>query len=546
MKKIVALLLMSLLIVSCSKSEKLTFDTLAVKQKVLLFPDKKDTIPYADIAFKFVYPKTFDGNKEHLKKLQQIFVINFLNKEYKNDSPQEAINAYIKKYTERYRKENTDAYDESLGYMFAHTLTIKDSIVFFNKSVLSFSQYFDEYTGGAHGIYGEYLKSIDLKTLKEIKLTDIFKQEKQQELTNRIRAKLLDIVVEYGGDKSYFFKFDKIEPTDNFFITDKGIKFIYNVYEIAPYAAGMFKVEIPYDEIEDLLQDDFKQRYMAYKKAETTIPLDTSVVQKYIDYAQGKELQAIYDYSYFTANFKKAYKEFMQPYEKEDNGLNLDFDPLLCCCGTDGVKVKAIKGDYVLYEGKTDPKKYLNARLVKENGKTLIDGLGMINMPMLKGALKEELWREVGGCNMNFEDTDALDMRNVIDDTRNGYLRVWGEYPACGCACSSTVGAYKDHYGFYTFFKEYTESCSYMTDVRSNRLLSEVLPEGFGMQTFISSTDKLPQTDIALFTVNIAIPRKGTDTNVALELLPLGIFYPRSVRGDTTTCKRRKKQRLAQ
>ncbi len=514
--------------VSCSKSEKLTFDTIRVKQKVLLFPDKEDTIPYADIDFKLVYPKTFEGNKEHLKKLQQIFVVNFLNKEYKNNLPQEAINTYIQKYTKKYRKENAEIYDESLGYMFAHTLTIKDSIVFFNKSVLSFSQDFYEYTGGAHGIHGTYLKSIDLKTLKEIKLADIFKQEKLQQLTNRIRAKLLKMMEEGGGDKSYFFDFEKIENTDNFFITDKGIKFIYNVYEIASYAAGMFEVEIPYNEIEDLLREDFKQRYIAYEyeKVKTTVSLDTSIVEKYIDYAEGKDLQAIYDCSYFTDNLKKAYKEFMQPYEKEGNGLNLDFDPLLCCCGTEGVKVKAIKGDYVLYEGLKDQNLYLNARLVIENDKTLIDGLGMINMPMLKGTLKEELWREVWVCNMNFEEEDASDMRNVIDDARNGYLRVWGEYPTCGCACSSTVGAYKDHYGFYTFLKEYTESCSYMTDIRSNRLLSEVLPEDFGMQTFIPSVDKLPQTDIALFTLNVTIPRKGTDTKVSLKMLPLGLLAP--------------------
>ncbi len=267
----------------------------------------------------------------------------------------------------------------------------------------------------------------------------------------------------------------------------------------------------------------------------------TEIINDYLIW-QADMPEAMENCPYFTDKFKKAYKEFMQPYDKEGNGLNLDFDPLTCCCGTDGVKVKAIKGNYVLYEGVKDKRLYLNARLVKVNDKTLIDGLGMINMPMIKGSLKEELWREVWSCNSNFEDMDALDMRNVIDDTRNGYLRVWGEYPTCGCACNSTVGAYKDHDGFYTFLKEYTESCASMTHISSNRLLSEVLPEGFGMQTFIPSADKLPQTDIALFTLNVTIPRKGTDTNVALELLPLGMFYP----SETTTCKRWKKQRLAQ
>ncbi len=215
----------------------------------------------------------------------------------------------------------------------------------------------------------------------------------------------------------------------------------------------------------------------------------------------------------------------MQPYENELNGINLDFDPLLCCCGTDGLLVKTIKGNYVLYEGKKDKNLYLNARLVVEDNKTLIDGLGMINMPMIKGSLKDKLWREVQACNSNFTEMDAEDMRNVIDDTQNGYLKIWGEYPTCGCACSTTVGAYKDHYGFYTLLKKSEGTCDYSTDIRSNRLLSEVLPDGFGIQTFISEVNKLPKTNFAIFTLDVAIPRKGTDTKVSLKTLPLGLFY---------------------
>ncbi len=533
MKNLFYLSLTILLLVSCKEEAKLTFETVSTQKKVLLFPEKADTVPYATLDFKFVFPKTFDGNKEHLKTLQQIFIEQFFDKDYIKYSPQEAVDAYIEKFSKEYRNENAGLYDGTPSYTFQHELTLSDSIVFFNKNILSFSQEYYEYRGGAHGMYGNFLKSIDLQTLKALTFQDIFKTDKKSQITTLIRAKLLENIKEKNGDKSYFFDFDKIEPNDNLFITDKGVKFVYNVYEVASYAAGIFDITLPYGEIENLLQDNFKQRYnisgteqKVAKKETAANELDPSVVEKYIDYAEGKSLDAVPDCPYFTDNFKKAYKVFMQPYEKEGNGINLDFDPLLCCCGTDGLQVKTIKGNYVLYEGKKNKNLYLNARLVVKDDKTLIDGLGMINMPMIKGTLKKALWREVEDCNSNFKFEDALDMRETIDDTKNGYLSIWGDYPTCGCACSSTVGAYKDQYGFYTFLKKSTGSCEYKHHIASNRLLSEVLPEGLGIKTFIPNADKLPASDIAMFTLDAEIPRKGTDTKVSIKTLPLGMSYP--------------------
>ncbi len=269
--------------------------------------------------------------------------------------------------------------------------------------------------------------------------------------------------------------------------------------------------------------EDTQKSQVEVTEEEAVANLDTFVVEKYIDYAEGKSLDvSVFDCPYFTDDFKKAYKEFMILYE-DANGI--DFDPLLCCCGTDGLKVRTTKGNYVLYEGKKDKNLYLNARLVVKGGKTLIDGLGMINMPLIKGTLKDALWREVEDCNSNFKFEDALDMRETIDDTKNGYLSIWGDYPTCGCACSSTVGAYKDQYGFYTFFKKSTGSCEYKHHIASNRLLSDVLPEGLGIKTFIPNADKLPASDIAMFTLDVEIPRKGTDTKVSIKTLPLGLSF---------------------
>ncbi len=260
MKNILYLCLTALLFTNCTEHE-LTFETNSTKKKVLLFPDKKDTIPYATLDFKFVYPKTFDGNKEHLKSLQQIFVKQFFNEDYIKYSPQEAVKIYLENYSKSYRKENADFYDPTRAFTCNHKLMLKDSVEFQNKSLLSFSQYSTSYTGGTHHAYATFLKSIDLKTLKELTLKEVLKPGKQEEFTLLLRNKLLETVTKMGGNKSSFSDFDNIQPNDNFFITDKSIKFIYNTYEIAPFIFGSFEVEISYEEIPELLKNNFKQHY---------------------------------------------------------------------------------------------------------------------------------------------------------------------------------------------------------------------------------------------------------------------------------------------
>jgi hypothetical protein len=45
----------------------------------------------------------------------------------------------------------------------------------------------------------------------------------------------------------------RLTANENFYFTEKKIVFVYNPYEIGPYAAGAPSVEIPLSKLEDLL-----------------------------------------------------------------------------------------------------------------------------------------------------------------------------------------------------------------------------------------------------------------------------------------------------
>jgi len=89
-----------------------------------------------------------------------------------------------------------------------------------------------------------------------------------------------------------------------------------------------------------------------------------------------------------------------------------------------------------------------------------------------------------------FEDGDEdgkVDYDKIIDDSINGYLKVSGSFPTCGCYCSNTIGAYKTHSDKYTFVKKSVWGCSWKKEITSNDSLSKIFPINFETNGFFQA-----------------------------------------------------------
>ncbi|MBN1638701.1 MAG: hypothetical protein JW866_07030, partial [Ignavibacteriales bacterium] len=141
--------------------------------------------------------------------------------------------------------------------------------------------------------------------------------------------------------------------------------------------------------------------------------------------------------------------------------------------------------------------------------------------------LSEQMWERVQPCYSMFEDYDEdgkIDYDELIDDSKNGYLKISGSYPTCGCSCTHTVGAYKGNDGKYTFVEEEEWTCSWTKTISSNKDLSEIFPNNFGINTFIPRAENTIDNNVALFYLDIEIPRVGTDTEVSIKVIPFGLY----------------------
>lgn len=149
--------------------------------------------------------------------------------------------------------ENTAAFYQDYGY----TVTRNDG------SILSFSYNTSGYEGGAHGYYLEYGLNFDLATGRLLTIADVaadkaaFQEICVQEMLRQcedLRAEgiLFDEDMIIPGLKEVLE--GKMEGEEWYF-TEDGIRFISNIYEIAPYAAGKITFDIPYEMIDEVLKE---------------------------------------------------------------------------------------------------------------------------------------------------------------------------------------------------------------------------------------------------------------------------------------------------
>ncbi len=112
-----------------------------------------------------------------------------------------------------------------------------------------------DYSGGAHGNYLTNYYLLDKKTGEEIRLHDALTDVKK---VTKIGEKYFRKTQELPPNMSLEdcgFWFEKgFQLTGNFYFSEKGMEFIYNPYEIGPYALGMIEFTIPMKEIAPFLK----------------------------------------------------------------------------------------------------------------------------------------------------------------------------------------------------------------------------------------------------------------------------------------------------
>jgi hypothetical protein len=258
------LALVLVLTVSCKKKTvkeeaQVHFESLAMNEKHHLNNDTNN--PALNISLKLEYPAKFSDTIV-LDKIRKDILTDFLPDIDKNiTDPKLAMSAYIKEYVnffEKSEKGSIDAgkFDEDNQPEYAWWDNEKMVLRYNDNNILSYTISSDRYTGGAHDGKNFLNTSINLKTGERITEEDLFTEASRPLISEIILKKIMEMhQAEKPEDLEQigFFDVTEIGMNKNFYITDKGITYTYNQYEIAAYAVGTIEVFLSYKDISGFL-----------------------------------------------------------------------------------------------------------------------------------------------------------------------------------------------------------------------------------------------------------------------------------------------------
>ena len=118
-----------------------------------------------------------------------------------------------------------------------------------------------EYSGGAHGSYEYFPYNVDLTSGRVFILKDIFKENSKyrevidKEIKKQIRE--LNVKNNLPEDSNQLYSFKGIKETQKFYLADDKIVVFFDLYDIAPYVAGIPEFEIRRDVVENILNQKY-------------------------------------------------------------------------------------------------------------------------------------------------------------------------------------------------------------------------------------------------------------------------------------------------
>lgn len=261
-------LVISAMISSCSskpetktagqKAESITsFRKVSVDTTMTLFANYEKPDCHLQLNFDVPDVATSKGSLEMAKAL----IISLTQDgNYSNDDNDvdKMISSYTKTYVRNYLEDGNEAIKnygndiEAAATWMTYEEKCKGTVLYNADNILSYSVKTYSYTGGAHGNSTNCVASLCLANGKNISLEDLFSNSAIDQIREQLVLRL---------NESYQLLTDEIEVTENFYLSDKGITFVYDPFEIAAYSEGEIAITLGWDKVAPLLLDDSVIKY---------------------------------------------------------------------------------------------------------------------------------------------------------------------------------------------------------------------------------------------------------------------------------------------
>jgi len=242
------------------KPDSYTVDTkhFSSTRTTFLTDEHKDSL-YAD--FQIDFPVVSSADSASLASIQKQILSALFTEKYQNLSIQSALSRFQDDIAEDYIRINLpmateDGFsEEELGTILENEHTCEAVIC--SKTKKTFSYQIDRYMymGGAHGLHTTHYYVYCLATGKQLTEDLLFCSGYKDKLQQLLISTLMEQLELADEDEliGMNFQLQDILPNNNFYLTDQGLNYVYNVYEIAPYVMGQTEISLSWEKLQPLL-----------------------------------------------------------------------------------------------------------------------------------------------------------------------------------------------------------------------------------------------------------------------------------------------------
>ena len=239
-----------------AKNGVINIDTIKIHEEYT-FAYIKENAPTLTIDIKL--PTIDLGNKESTAKLDSTLALGIFSLPYTLRESCDSFISIQKSNFDGLRDEYHNLKNEGVppGMMQQYCDIAADTIIGY-KGCINYIVRREEYAGGAHPSTIYNILNFDPATGNEIAFYDIFKEGCEDILTAMLIEELMNYAqvsdMDELHEKGFLFIDTEMFISQNFILGKEGITFLYNRYEIAPYAMGDIKLTINYTTLKEIMK----------------------------------------------------------------------------------------------------------------------------------------------------------------------------------------------------------------------------------------------------------------------------------------------------
>lgn len=180
-------------------------------------------------------------------------ILDAIGRDYQTDSTN--LYDYAREFVQEYGTE----------YFYSYSNYQQMGVARHDETVVSLIALSSLYSGGSHPNSVQVAYNLDIANQRILRLEDIIEEASAGTLAEMVRAGVDEKFAMIDGGNGLFEDYgDTIansmvygNMTAYWYLNDIGLVIFYNQYELGPYAAGIIKVELPYEDLKGILLEEF-------------------------------------------------------------------------------------------------------------------------------------------------------------------------------------------------------------------------------------------------------------------------------------------------